>query len=124
MDQFNRRRRLQYAAASLSVESDRKSGNYQRSNDEPTVLGTKLGEEKMAHAQYFIIRDRGQWKILLDGVRYGPYATQRDAVRAAVDAAHESGLQGLNGQVLLRDQLSIEWTYGKDPYPPNSSDYL
>ena len=124
MDQFNRRRRLQYAAASLSVESDRKSGSYQRSNDEPTVLGTKLEEEKMAHAQYFIIRDQGQWKILLDGVRYGPYATQRDAVRAAVDAAHESGLQGLNGQVLLRDQLSIEWTYGKDPYPPNSSDYL
>ena len=124
MDQFNRRRRLQYAAASLSVESDRKSGNYQRSNDEPTVLGTKLEEEKMAHAQYFIIRDQGQWKILLDGVRYGPYATQRDAVRAAVDAAHESGLQGLNGQVLLRDQFRIEWTYGKDPYPPNSSDYL
>ena len=124
MDQFNRRRRLQYAAASLSVESDRKSGNYQRSNDEPTVLGTKLEEEKMAHAQYFIIRDQGQWKILLDGVRYGPYATQRDAVRAAVDAAHEAGLKGLNGQVLLRDQFRIEWTYGKDPYPPNSSDFL
>jgi hypothetical protein len=124
VDQFNRRRRLQYAAASLSVESDRKSGNYQRSNDEPTVLGTKLEEEKMAHAQYFIVRDQGQWNISLNGVHYGPYATQRDAVRAAVDAAHEAGLKGLNGQVLLRDQFRIEWTYGKDPYPPNSSDFL
>lgn len=78
----------------------------------------------MAHAQYFIIRDQGQWKILLDGVRYGPYATQRDAIRAAVDVAHLAGLKGLNGQVLLQDQLSVEWTYGKDPYPPRSSDYL
>ena len=55
---------------------------------------------------------------------YGPYPTQRDAIRAAVDAAHVAGLEGLNGQVLLQDQMSIEWTYGKDPYPPRSSDYL
>ena len=34
------------------------------------------------------------------------------------------GRKGLNGQVLLQDQFSTEWTYGKDPYPPNSSDYL
>jgi len=78
----------------------------------------------MAHAQYFIVRDQGQSNISLNGVHYGPYATQRDAVRAAVDAAHEAGLKGLNGQVLLRDQFRIEWTYGKDPYPPNSSDFL
>ena len=78
----------------------------------------------MAHARYFIVRDHGQWKISLNGVHYGPYPTQRDAVRAAVEAAHEAGRKGLNGQVLLRDQLSIEWTYGTDPYPPNRSDFL
>jgi hypothetical protein len=78
----------------------------------------------MAHTQYIILRDQGQWKISLDGARYGPYATQRDAIRAAVDAAQEAGRKGLNSQVLLRDQFSIEWTYGKDPYPPNSSDFL
>jgi hypothetical protein len=49
---------------------------------------------------------------------------ERDPIRAAVDAAHEAGRKGLNGQVLLQDQFSIEWTYGKDPYPPNTSDYL
>jgi hypothetical protein len=76
----------------------------------------------MAHTLYIVLRDQGQWKISLDGARYGPYA--RDAIRAAVDAAHEAGRKGLNGQVLLRDQFSIEWTYGKDPYPRNSSDFL
>jgi hypothetical protein len=81
----------------------------------------------MAHTQYIVIRDQGQWKISLDGTRYGPYATQRDAIRTAVDAAHEAGQKGLNGQVLLlllQDQFRTEWTYGKDPYPPNSADYL
>ena len=78
----------------------------------------------MAHTQYIVVRDQGQWKISLNGVHYGPYATQRDAIRAAVDAAHEAGRMGLNGQVLLRDQFRIEWTYGKDPYPPHSSDFL
>ena len=84
------------------------------------VLGTKPEEEKMDHTPYVVFRDQGQWKIKSNCVHYGPYATQRDAVRAAVDAAQKAG----NGQVLLQDQFRIEWTYGKDPYPPNSSDYL
>jgi hypothetical protein len=78
----------------------------------------------MAQTQYIVVRDHGQWKISLEGVRHGPYATQRDAIRAAVEAAYEAGRKGLNGQVLLLDQFRTEWTYGKDPYPPNSSDFL
>jgi hypothetical protein len=70
------------------------------------VLSMKTEEDKMARTQFIVVRDQGQWKISLNGVHYGPYATQRDAVRAAVDAAHEAG------------------TYGNDPYPPNSSDFL
>ena len=81
-------------------------------------------EEKMTHTPYVVFREQGQWAIKSNGTRYGPYATQRDAVRAAVDAAHEAGLKGLNSQVLLEDQFRIEWTCGKDPYPPNTSDYL
>jgi hypothetical protein len=78
----------------------------------------------MAHIPYIVFREQGQWAIKSKGMHYGPYATQRDAVRAAVDAAHEAGLKGLYGQVLLQDQFRTEWTFGKDPYPPNSSDYL
>jgi Uncharacterized protein conserved in bacteria (DUF2188) len=78
----------------------------------------------MAHTPYIVFREQGQWAIKSNGMRYGPYATQRDAIRAAVDAAHEAGRKGLNGQVLLEDQFRVEWTYGKDSYPPNSSDYL
>ena len=78
----------------------------------------------MAHTPFIVFREQGQWSIKSKGVHYGPYPIQRDAIRAAVDAAHVAGLEGLNGQVLLQDQMSIEWTYGKDPYPPRSSDYL
>jgi hypothetical protein len=88
------------------------------------VLSAKPEEEKMTHIPYIVFRDHGQWMVKSKRVHYGPYPTQRDAIRAAVDAAHEAGLKGLNGQVLLQDQFSVEWTHGKDQYPPNSSDYL
>ncbi len=56
----------------------------------------------MAHTPYIVFRDQGQWQ----------------------DAAYEAGRKGLNSQVLLQDQFRTEWTYGKNPYPPNTSDYL
>ena len=59
---------------------------------------------------------------------------KRHALRAVCDTERRypcccgrcirGGPKGLNGQVLLQDQLNIEWTYGKDPYPPHSSDFL
>jgi hypothetical protein len=55
------------------------------------VLSTKPEEEKMSHTPYIVFREQGQWAIKSYGVHYGPYATQRDAIRAAVDAAHEAG---------------------------------
>src|SRR5262245_39854579 len=87
-------------------------------------LEPKPEEENMAHTPFVVFRDQGQWKIKSNDVHYGPYAPQRDAIRAVVDAAHDAGRIGLHGQVLLQDQFRTEWTYGKDPYPPNSSDYL
>ena len=78
----------------------------------------------MAHTPYVVFRDQGQWNIKSNGVHYGPYATQKDAIRAAVEAAHEAGEKGHNGQVLLENQIRVEWTYGQDPFPPHSSDYL
>lgn len=75
----------------------------------------------MARARYFVVLHEGEWKIKFDEKHYGPYPTQRDAIRAAVDAAHESGKKGLDAQVLIQgenNQFRTEWTYGNDPYPP------
>lgn len=72
----------------------------------------------MARAQYFVVLHEGQWKIKYDGKHYGPYATQKAAIRAAVDAAQKA--QG-DSQVLVQgqdNQFRTEWTYGHDPYPP------
>jgi hypothetical protein len=75
----------------------------------------------MARTQYFVVKHDNQWKITLNGQHHGPYSTQRDAIRAAVDAAHTSGQKGVDSQVLVQgqdNQFRTEWTYGHDPYPP------
>lgn len=75
----------------------------------------------MALAKYVVVLHEGQWKISFDGKHYGPYGTQKAAIRAAVDAAQDSGKKGNNAQVLIQgtnNQFRTEWTYGKDPYPP------
>ena len=65
-------------------------------------------EEKMAHTPYIVFREQGQWAIKSNGMHYGRYATQRDPIRAAVDAAYAAGVKGLNGQVLIEDQFRVE----------------
>lgn len=75
----------------------------------------------MARVQYFVVLHQNQWKISLNGKHYGPYTTQRDAIKAAVDAAHTEGKKGNDSQVLIQgenNQFRTEWTYGNDPYPP------
>lgn len=75
----------------------------------------------MARAQYFVVLHQGQWKIGFQGEHYGPYQTQAEAIRYAVDAAQEAGRQNHDAQVLVQgrdNQFRTEWTYGHDPYPP------
>lgn len=75
----------------------------------------------MSRAQYFVVLHQGQWKISYNGEHYGPYDTQKLAIKAAVDAAHKSGGNGFDAQVLIQgenNQFRTEWTYGNDPYPP------
>ena len=79
----------------------------------------------MAHTRYIVVRDQGQWKISFDGARYGPYATQRDAVRAAVDSLRTRRAEwALTAKSCFRINSAPSGLQGKDPYPPNSSDYL
>lgn len=74
----------------------------------------------MARAQYVVVHHENQWKIKhLD--QYYTYSTQREAIRAAVDAAHKTGEKGMDAQVLVQgadNKFRTEWTYGNDPYPP------
>lgn len=75
----------------------------------------------MARTQYVVVLHNGEWKISLNGKHYGPYGTQKAAIRAAVDAAHKHGSKGYDSQVLVQgqnNQFRTEWTYGNDPYPP------
>jgi hypothetical protein len=75
----------------------------------------------MERLQYFVVLHEGQWKITYQSKHYGPYDTQKIAIRVAVDAAHEAGRKGNNAQVLVQgedNKWRTEWTYGNDPYPP------
>lgn len=76
----------------------------------------------MARTVYYVVLHEGQWKISLSGKHHGPYATQKEAIRLAVDAANIEGKKNPDGaQVLVQgtnNQFRTEWTYGNDPYPP------
>ena len=75
----------------------------------------------MARAVYYVVHNQGAWKIKLNGEHFGPYASQKAAIRVAVDTAQKSGLNGHDAQVLVQgenNQFRTEWTYGHDPYPP------
>lgn len=75
----------------------------------------------MARVQFFVVKHEGQWNVSCDGRHYGPYDTQREAIRVAVDAAHKTGGNGHDAQVLVQGEnhaFRTEWTYGHDPYPP------
>jgi len=75
----------------------------------------------MARATYYVVLQQGQWKIEHNGKHYGPYDSQKAAIRVAVDVAHKSGQNGHDAEVRVQgtnNQFRTEWTYGHDPYPP------
>jgi len=45
----------------------------------------------MARTVYYVVLHEGQWKISLSGKHHGPYTTQKEAIRLAVDAANIEG---------------------------------
>jgi hypothetical protein len=71
--------------------------------------------------RYWIERQQDVWFIRFDGIEYGPYKSEREALLFAVDAAKELGTQGAKTQVLVMDEygdVRPAWTFGEDPYPP------
>jgi Uncharacterized protein conserved in bacteria (DUF2188) len=75
----------------------------------------------MERDQFFVVRHEGEWKIKYRDQHSHPYATQREAIDAAVEAAHNASSKGQLSQVLVQGEdllFRTEWTYGRDPYPP------
>jgi hypothetical protein len=73
----------------------------------------------MAAEQYFIVHDNNEWKISFKEKHYGPYATQQEAIEAAIDAAYAMGEIGIDAQVLVQDadhKVRTEWSYGQNFY--------
>ena len=73
-----------------------------------------------SYRQYLVVRDNGAWHITFDGDEYGPYASEREAMLFAIDAAHTLGQQGQFTQVLRLDENGDRqriWTSGQDAYP-------
>jgi hypothetical protein len=75
----------------------------------------------MTMAQYFVVNRQGAWKIKYREELFGPYLSQAEALRLAVDAAQELGTRGTESQVLVEgepEHFHAEWTFGQSPYPP------
>ena len=71
----------------------------------------------MAAEQYFIVLHNNEWKISFKEKLYGPYATQGEAIEAAIDAAYAMGEIGIDAQVLVEDadrNLKTEWAYDQN----------
>ena len=55
------------------------------------------------------------WFIKFDGDEYGPYETERKAMRFAIDATHRLGESGEQAQVLSMDESgTLGWRGRKD----------
>jgi hypothetical protein len=75
----------------------------------------------MPHTRYIVVQHENEWLIKFRDEEYGPYRSQAEAMLFAIDAAQKLGEQGENTQVcsLGKDgRFQAEWSYGKDPYPP------
>ena len=72
----------------------------------------------MQRMAYVVMPDDAAWTVKCNGVDYPYYATQDEAVGAAVHAAFEAGKLGYDALVLVQDsegRVQVEWSYGHDP---------
>jgi hypothetical protein len=59
----------------------------------------------MPRIKYYVVFHEKQWKINLDGKHYGPYKTQAEAIKAAVDAAHSQGRKAMMPKYWYKDRM-------------------
>ena len=68
----------------------------------------------MAVAHYFVERLTAHgdvWMIKFDDEEYGPYKSQSEAVRFAIDTAEKRNEHGEKAQVVI---IGPTWTYDQD----------
>lgn len=68
----------------------------------------------MSRTRYCVILYRRNWTVQLNGGHYGPYASQRSAIDAAVRAARENGR---GSEVVVQDDdetFRTVWTFDDD----------
>ena len=78
-------------------------------------------EEIMPHTRYIVVQHKDEWLIKFGDEEYGLYHSRAEAMLFAIDAAQKLGEQGENTQVGSMGEhgrFRPEWSYGKDPYPP------
>jgi hypothetical protein len=78
-------------------------------------------EEIMPHTRYIVVQHKDEWLIKFGDGEYGPYHSRAEAMLFAIDAAQKLGEQGEITEVGSMGEdgrFRPEWSYGKDPYPP------
>jgi hypothetical protein len=80
----------------------------------------------MTRRRYLVERAGIHWKIRIEDHQQGAYATQCEAVAAAIEAAHQAGPAEAHGTQVLVQRLDptyrIVWTFGEDSFPPSDEE--
>ena len=78
------------------------------------VIGALREEGAMLDVRFFVERLKAHsdaWMIKFDDEEYGPYKSQSEAVRFAIDAAEKRNEHGQKAQVVV---IGPTWTYDQD----------
>ena len=80
----------------------------------------------MARRRFLVERVGSRWKVRVEDQEHGPYASQTEAIAAAIDAAQQAGSAQADGTQVLVQRLDptyrILWTFGEDSFPPTEQD--
>lgn len=73
----------------------------------------------MSLARYFVVQNRDQWLVTLEGVAMSRHASQKEAIGSAIVMADLMGAMHHDADVMIqvKDRLELIWTYGQDPLP-------
>lgn len=66
----------------------------------------------LPHARYIVLHHDGAWKINLNNIYYGPFATRDAALESATDTARKASEGGYPASVLTMEEGDFQtmWT--------------